>query len=325
MTRMSDSKTSVPGEGIEASITYRPYAFDPPANPMGNKMTTDFGNPDFDGRVFQIDRTYQRFIENYDTVRQSGHLDAYVGEDHLKDNVQEAVCRFLAETLVAEYPEIFRLHTQGNGHQFENRLLDEVIHLDQNFRYVRGGRFVYRNAIDALAAQIPEDMAIVQVNEEQDRLAAVHVVAPSGWNPREKLGGSFVEVHHPVHHQQRWLKKVQAGVRNIAKTDQPLQRFGWSITNDANLDHHPDYGGASGPSRIDGEAPLFVRVERQVLKGFPEVFALLFTIRVYIERCAELPQSDRATLRSAIEAMGPEERAYKGIKGNSRGILRLLE
>ena len=68
-----------------------------------------------------------------------------------------------------------------------------------------------------------------------------------------------------------------------------------------------------------------MRVERQVLKGFPEVGALLFTIRVYIERCGDLPPNDRAALRAAIAAMGPEERAYKGVAANFDRVIEQLE
>jgi hypothetical protein len=96
------------------------------------------------------------------------------------------------------------------------------------------------------------------------------------------------------------------------------------MTNDANLDHHPDYCGVVGASRVRGDSELFVRVERQVLQGFPAVSALLFTIRVYAERCSELPSSDRAALSAAIEAMSPEERAYKGIAGDYGHIIEQI-
>lgn len=323
MAYMHDSHTAP--SPADATIVYRPYAFNPPANPMGNKMSADFGNPAFDGRVFQIDATYARYIENYDTVRGGGHLDDYVAEDRLDERTRSAVVRFMVTTLIAEYPDLFTLREDGNGYRLENRLLDESVQFDHEYRYIGGGRCAYRNSLDAVASQVPEDVAIVRVDGDRDRLAAVHVVAPSGWNPRAKLGGSFVEVHHPIRHHQSWFEKVQAGVRNIAKSEQTLQRFGWSIANDADLDHHPDHGGKIGAARIRGDQDVFVRVERQILKGFPEVGALLFTIRVYVERCKELPLSDRAVLRDAVTAMGPEERAYKGIAANFDRIIEQLE
>lgn len=322
MAYMHDSHTS---PSLADAIAYRPYAFDPPANPMGNKMDADFGNPAFDGRVFQIDATYSRYIENYDAVRRSGHLGDYVGEDRLDEGAQTAVVRFMAATLVTEYPEYFTCREERDGFRFDNRLLDESVQFDRAYRYIGGGRFTYRNGMDALASQIPEDVAIVRVNGDCDQLAAVHVVAPSGWNLRAKLGGSFVEVHHPIQHHRSWFEKVQAGVRNIVKSGKTLQRFGWSITNDAHLDHHPDHGGEVGAARIRGDRDVFVRVERQILNGFPEVGALLFTIRVHVERCCNLPLSDRVALRDAVTAMGPEERAYKGVAANFDRIIEQLE
>ncbi len=321
---MSDSETPSTQFKLDEAIVYRPFAFDSPANPMGNKMAADFGNPKFDSRVFQIDSSYQRFIDNYDVVRRSGQFESYVAEDGLHDDVREAVSQFVANTVAVEYPEYFRLRANAGGYLFENKLLGETVQFDEAFRYAKGGRFAYRNGIDALTAQIPEDLAIVQVDGDQDRLSAVHVVAPSGWNPAAKLGGSFVEVHHPVEHHRDWIAKVQAGVRNMAKSDQPLQRFGWGINYYEDLNLHPDYGVACGEGRKIDDADLFVRVERQVLQGFPEVSALLFTIRIYVERCAELPVGDRKALQSAIEAMGPGERAYKGVQDKFVQILRRL-
>lgn len=294
---------------------------------MGNKMDADFGNPEFDGRVFQIDATYNAFIENYDAVRNGGRFADYAATEKLSQKTQCAVSRFIIETLTAEYPSLFRCEPSENGIALHNTLIDEVIYFDTHSDYVSGGRFEYRDSLDALAAQIPEDLAIVVVDDsnQTDRLAAVHVVAPSGWNPQEKLGGSFVEVHAPVHHREQWFDKVQAGVRNIARNEQPIQRFGWGFANDSQLNHHPHIAGRIGPGRIHSDEQLYVRVERQVLKGFPKESALLFTIRVYVENCADLPPQDLEALINAVVSMSEEERAYKGIQGDFKSIVGSLE
>jgi dimethylamine monooxygenase subunit A len=297
------------------TIRYRPYAFNPPANPMGNKLDVDFGNGAFDHRVFQIDAAYPRFVENYDALAQDNLLHRYAGEDNISDETLTAVCRFVAETLTREYPAAFELHERGGTVEFYNRLLDESLTFDTAFVYTSGGRWPYRDAVDALAAQIPEDLAIAQVDRAHntDRLAAVHVTSPSGWDPIEKLGGPFVAVHAPVTHQAEWLDKVQTGFRNLAKSDKPVQRFGWAIANDDRLDHHPVSGRYAGAGRIDGSRPLYVRVERQTLCGFPGVSAVLFTIRVHSEAVADLPDAERHALRDAVAKMRPAEREYKGL------------
>jgi dimethylamine monooxygenase subunit A len=310
----------------DTTIRYRPYAFDPPANPMGNKLDADFGNGAFDQRIFQIDAVYPRFIENYDALRQAELLDRYVGENGLSNEVRTAVCRFVAKTLTHEYPTAFELHNRGDTNELHNHLLDETVTFDAAFGYKTGGRWPYRDGMDALAAQIAEDLAVVQVDlaNKTDRLAAVHVTAPSGWDPIEKLGGPFVAVHAPVTHHAEWLDKVQTGFRNLAKSDKPVQRFGWGIANDDRLDHHPASGRYAGAGRIDGSRPLYVRVERQTLCGFPDVSAVLFTIRVHTEAVAELPDAERRALHKAVTNMSPAERGYKGLTGDFEQILEQL-
>ena len=43
-----------------------------------------------------------------------------------------------------------------------------------------------------------------------------------------------------------------------------------------------------------------------------------------VERCADLPAADLDALRNAVLAMSPEERAYKGVRGDYRKILAQL-
>jgi hypothetical protein len=52
---------------------------------------------------------------------------------------------------------------------------------------------------------------------------------------------------------------------------------------------------------------VWVKVERQIIYGFPELEAALFIIRPY------LVDPDLPHLRNAILSMTPEQRAYKHI------------
>ena len=56
-----------------------------------------------------------------------------------------------------------------------------------------------------------------------------------------------------------------------------------------------------------------MRVERQVLQGFPEVCAVLFLIRTYVGEVRTLEKEQRKTLATAIDNMTDEELYYKGL------------
>ena len=179
----------------------------------------------------------------------------------------------------------------------------------------------YVSALDALAAQMQEDMAIVQISEEDNRLVAIHAVAPGGWDPRKKIGKSFQEIHAPVAEIENLAGKAQALLKNIVKGGR-YQRFVWGLSPDTELNHHPEN---AAPLRFDASLPaLYLRVERQVLVGFESESALLFCIHPYFLDCATLSTEQRLALSKAIQTMTEASRAYKGLTESFNDIIEWL-
>jgi len=152
-----------------------------------------------------------------------------------------------------------------------------------------------------VASRIPEDLMVHRVADGRDWLAAAHVCFPSHWEPRDKLGRSWEEIHRPV----------PMNLANSGKIVQAMcaegcfERFVWSVVHDRRYDFHP-----SVPSSIFSiERPLvLVKVERQVTVGFPRLGCCLFILRQYL-----VEDYDRMALAAAIEGMNQEQRAYKGL------------
>jgi hypothetical protein len=96
-----------------------------------------------------------------------------------------------------------------------------------------------------------------------------------------------------------------------------LVRFAWGITFDGELNHHPQPpAGLRRRFAFDPNDPrAFLRVERQTIWGFPEVGAVLFTIRTYLYDCKAVchNRKRRGDLIAAIRSMSPESLAYKGL------------
>ncbi len=65
----------------------------------------------------------------------------------------------------------------------------------------------------------------------------------------------------------------------------PFVRFAWGLATDRYLNHHPIAPEGKNTRfwegrRFDPDNPeLYLRVERQVTHGFPEIDAFMFTIR----------------------------------------------
>lgn len=168
--------------------------------------------------------------------------------------------------------------------------------------------------LDGLCFQIQEDVALYQA--ETDRLVYCHVHMPSGWCPCEKLGKSFRELHEPIPGMR--LDKSEGLVRAMLNNG-PFVRFVWGVVFENRLNFHP-----SRPKKpFDPNHPeVYVKVERQTTKGFPEHSIVLFLMRHYLLHLDELRLKP---LIAALSGMTEEQRAYKGIDKNFDKLLEFLK
>lgn len=104
----------------------------------------------------------------------------------------------------------------------------------------------------------------------------------------------------------------------------PVERFNWSVYNDASL-----YHGERSGEHMNQETDCFLRVERQTLTKLPKSGDILFTIRIYVDPFEALEaREDRREIALGfirlLDQMKPEELAYKGLDaGRGRLISRL--
>ena len=112
----------------------------------------------------------------------------------------------------------------------------------------------------------------------------------------------------------------------MVEAKQGLVRFAWGVGTDDGLNQHPE--GATERRPFDAALPgAFVRVERQVILGLPEVGAAVFTIRTSHLDCVEVRQDPtlRQSLLSAIDSMTPEQLRYKGLDSWAPELARWLK
>lgn len=178
------------------------------------------------------------------------------------------------------------------------------------------------------AFRVPEDLVIMRKSDEGWRLVAGSVCFPSSWALQEKVGKALHDVHAPV-------PDFNKGSRNAAMIERifdnlhvgmPVERFNWSVYNDAAL-YHDDRSGEHMNQKTD----CYLRVERQTLTKLPMSGDILFTIRIYVDPLEALEQrKDKASIAlgfiKLLNMMKPEELAYKGLdEGRGRLVSRLKE
>lgn len=183
---------------------------------------------------------------------------------------------------------------------------------------------------DALALSCQEDIVIMQAVADADRAELLHVCFPSRWDPRAKFNTGFVYIHDPIPKNEAL---IQAG-RNVMRallTKGPFIRFGWSLTLDPRLDHHPESALPPVPDDIFADparlaAHTFLRMERQTTYPMPDLGRTLFSIRTYIQPLSEAVQAPgrRARLAHILSTLEPEVAAYKGLAQMQAPLLAWL-
>lgn len=155
--------------------------------------------------------------------------------------------------------------------------------------------------IYSLSLQTVEDYVIHHV-AESDWMAAGAVSFPSGWSPQKSIGRSLVSLHGPIpgiklDNSRRMLRACLNGI---------YERFVWSVVYEPKLDYHPDKSHLS----FDDSGAFWVKVERQVLVGFPELHAILFILRPYLIKSEDV---DMDMLSQGLNSMTESQKKYKGV------------
>jgi hypothetical protein len=278
--------------------------------------STAAGDSASDAHVFQFDESFDRF-HAAKLASRAKDLPAYVCSTDLAQEVASTVAEFIAGRLIAEHPKLFRCDRSPNETRLHCALTNERLTFDAATRLTDATTAPdlhppCADALDALACQIQEDLAIVRTDGDRHWLAYAHVCLPNGWAPAEKIGRSFAGIHEPVAGMADMNRRGHEFARIMTAATDGLVRFAWGVTFDDALDHHPD---RPRTGFDPGNPRAFVRVERQTIWGFPAVGAAIFTIRTYLYDCASIRRDPTLgpALIAALRSMPPASREYKGL------------
>lgn len=174
--------------------------------------------------------------------------------------------------------------------------------------------------VRAVSACIGEDFVVLGREDAgvDARVRLVSVCFPSGWAPEHIVGQSFLDLHAPVPEFHAVAQRADSLVNAMIERG-PYVRFIWTVTSDAELDHHPSFARRSWRDAVTG----YLRVERQVTVPFAAWHASLFLIRTIVTPFDELTPEQRSELARSIQGMSDAVLRYKGIdRAAAIGLLR---
>jgi hypothetical protein len=256
-------------------------------------LSKDRGNGHVDRQVFQIDEHFDAYREAKLHARQ--RPEQHVLRDRLSPGVESTIASWMTTRLQAEYA-------------------------DRELECSTGA------SLDDVALSIQADLAVLQLDDRLgNRLSYLNVAMPSGWSPEEKIGRPFDRVHAPVPHIESLNQKQDAIAKLMVGATRGAVRFAWTVTDDAALNHHPHRDRSiahASPLPDHPPSEPLLRVERQVIWGFPEHRSALFLIRTYLYPFDGLASSVRSSLSRAVAGMSDASLAYKNM--NRARILERL-
>lgn len=303
-------------------------------------LGSELGNGKVDKQVFQIDGNFAHYRRVKLAARKE-NLSKYYQISDYSPKVATAVARLIIERLTQEYSQYFNVEFLSNGNiKFNSLLTGETLYLDTDLQLqevkIKDEKIIpiYTSTLDALAAQIQEDITVIcrDLRVRRNWVSAIHLCFPNHWSAQEKIGQDFATVHAPV----AGMDKINRGANKIVDVmidRRPTVRFAWGLSTDTRLNHHPEVPHNilakewCGRNFDPGNPRLYLRIERQTIWGLPKSNAALFTIRTYFRDCNVIKKDKvlKHKLFSAIESMTLDSLAYKGLAASKKNILMWLE
>jgi hypothetical protein len=270
----------------------------------------------YDALIFQIDESYSLYRENKIDCRKED-IHKYYREEKLHPETMRSVNQYLARQLAQEHPQQFNINYTDR--QFTSTTTGEAFSWNEDWLSIEGN--AYESLFDALCCQVQEDIAVVQLHNDEDWIAAIHLCSPNHWAPADKIGRPFSAAHAPVPGMEKTLQHYRKMLESVIHANTPFTRFAWGIATDARLNHHPIPPPNKDETNWQGRIHQknngwFIRTERQNLVGLAEVNAFIFTIRTYFYPVEELNREEKDLLLKALKSMSPEALQYKGLTGS---------
>jgi dimethylamine monooxygenase subunit A len=244
----------------------------------------------------------------------AAHYDEIFRAEAETLDAQQEVLDLLADYLLQHHPDFYR----RDGSSLAPKDGHPVYLTDQSLSpLVRAGLLVQ------------DDLVIMRRGERGWRIAAAFVAFPSSWSLEEKFGRLMDEVHADVPDFEGGSRNAELINRMFDRLsqDRAVKRMNWSVNWNDQLFTPKPKNERSVPDLPPSDS--FLRVERQTLRKLPTSGDILFTIRIYLDPITALAREPDAvrlmlSLADQLQAMTPEQAAYKGLLAKREAMIALL-
>ncbi len=242
--------------------------------------------------------------------------------------LQWEAIELLLPNMARHFPQHFALNVEGKHWRWHNHLLaTETV-------FTPGDPDSFSlPPLDWLGRQVQEDLLLLSGDAASGMpLVAGQLCFPNAWWLQEKLGKSFLDIHHEVPLFAERLGRSSSLLLERLKVDRPIWRVNWACKTTPHLNLIPRFARealqSAGELTVEnvGER-CFLRIERQTLSRLPRTKGILFTIHTYQAPLAEVAQDavHARYMAGVIRTTPGETLAYKGMAPFTQALLAYLE
>ena len=129
----------------------------------------------------------------------------------------------------------------------------------------------------------------------------MHVSFPSVWEPKEKIGLSFAQIHQPVPGMENFLKNEDKYVQMMVEATTPIIRYVWG-------EHYGYFLCEHEPLQKNIKV---MHTERQTFIGVPESDIGIFLIRKKVILHKDTTTEFKIWYEKQVNSMSEDQRKYK--------------
>ena len=240
-----------------------------------------------------------------------------------------------ADAALAAKPRLMAAHPDTVFAVLDDRVAEEsqevanalVSHLRQRWPERHGDVELdgHLHPLDAAARLVPEDLVLLVERDGQLVFGGGSVCFPNRWDLRSKIGLTMAGVHAKVDLLNEQLEAPIDGFFDRLTPTRSYWRLGWGVLDTADWYTPLDGTAAPRPAAPDPDE-LFLRVERETLRRFPDTGCILFTIRTYVTPILAAAHSAAVAerLAAALDSLPDAVRDYKDLVTTADAVAALL-
>ena len=190
----------------------------------------------------------------------------------------------------------------------------------------------YKNCpLELVTYLAADDYCLLEKYDDDYRLVAASVCAPTWWELSEKIGKPLIEVHAPIVNLEEKIGRMIRHFLANLNTDECYQRSNWFLFPSSDLCIFPNnfymYEDINDLSIDDIENRLFLRSERQTFRKLKNTNHIAFGIKVYVSSISVVKENTSIAedLYIALNTMTSEQKEDLGIQWAEQALAEYLQ